>query len=168
VISLNNPRHPLTAKAEDSSADRIKRQKALAVRTLFGGKASPLLDFSKLSPTPAIRDDGGTDLSSLSALRLPEKAGPTLAQRLDKLPDEVQRLTREYPTLAIEHLECLGAVVREEKRRQQAVPVSFNALSKAMRTTVEKAEAIVGELQRVGLIRRVAMTAPLPHFVPSL
>jgi hypothetical protein len=37
-----------------------------------------------------------------------------------------------------------------------------------MRTTVEKAEAIVGELQRVGLIRRVAMTAPLPHFVPSL
>jgi hypothetical protein len=159
----------LNLPAKDTPEAREARKKAAEARTLFGGPASDYgsgLDFTKATGPAKTSGMGMSTLDIYAPVQRADEAkrAETEAQ-MEKLPASIAALPKKHPGLALDALEALASIQRSYAvRGEQPVPVHRGDLARNIGVSVERAEAIINDLQARNLIQRHATAGTVPHF----
>lgn len=152
----------LNLPAATRPADREAVRRAEQAKGLFGGPASEKglgLNFNAPDKAPARTTPGGTTtMSFYDTVSRSETAQQAEAHdRLARLPKAIQQAAQAQGLTDLPLLEIAGAIHRKsEVYGGERVQVFASDLAKATGTTTQRAEQLIDEAVRRGLIERTA------------
>lgn len=154
-------------------ADREAVRRAEEASKLFGGSARVKglgLNF-RAPDTAQAKTSGMASTMDLYApvIRAEDAKREEIARRMDALPSHIAALPQKEPGLGVDALEAL-AVIERGSRAMGGQPVSITRgdLARAIKSTPERAEAIISDLERRKLLRRQATAGCLDYFTVQL
>lgn len=152
----------LNLPAPSRPADREAVRRAEQAKGLFGGPASERglgLNFRAPDKAPARTTPGGTTtMSFYNTVSRSETAQQAEAHdRMARLPKSIQQAAQAQGIADLALLEIAGAIHRKsEVYGGERVQVFASDLAKAIGTTTQRAEQLIDEAVRRGLIERTA------------
>lgn len=171
MITIGDPRrHDISAAQRERF--ETARKGAAAGTKLFGGTADETgtrLDFN----TPSTRRVKSSGMASTMDLYAPtvrdeDAARDDLARRKSALPAHIADLSTKFG-LAVDALEVLSLVEQRSKAMGGSpVPVQRGEVARAVGTTPDRAEEIIGTLERRNFIRRQAISGTIAYYTASL
>jgi hypothetical protein len=125
------------------------------------------------APDTAVAKSSGMNGSALDfyapVTRAEDAKREEIARRMDALPVHIAALPNTHAGLAVDALEALAIIERSVKAMgHQPVAVTRGDLARAIKSTPERAEAIITDLERRSLINRKATAGSLDYFTVRL
>lgn len=171
MITIGDPRK---TNISTSQRERIEtaRKNAAAGTKLFGGTADETgkaLDFN----TPSTRRAKSSGMASTMDLYAPavrdeDAARDDLSRRKSALPAHIADLSTKSD-LGVDALEVLSLVEQRSKAMGGGpVAVQRGEVARAAGLTPDRAEEIIGTLERRNLIRRQAIPGTIAYYTVSL
>ena len=161
MIPYGDPRKTSDASGNTERAEIARRNAAEATK-LFGGSARVKglgLNFNAPDKAPARTTPGGTTtMSFYDTVSRSETAQQAEAHdRLARLPKAIQQAAQAQGIADLTLLEIAGAIHRKsEVMSGERVQVFASDLAKATGTTTQRAEQLIDQAVRLGLIERTA------------
>jgi hypothetical protein len=161
MIPYGDPRKTPQA-AGDTERAQVARRHAKEAKGLFGGPASQSglgLNFRAPDKAPARTTPGGTTTMSFydSVSRSETAKQGETHDRLAKLPKAIQNVAQAQGVTDLALLEIAGAIHRKsEVYGGERVQVFASDMAKATGLTTQRAEQLIDEAVRRGLIERTA------------
>lgn len=167
MINYGDPRK--TNVVENPERSVVRSRRAAAATKWLGGssRANCPLDFSAVSPA-SVKTSGLASTLDLyaPAVRAEEAQRQEIARRMDALPPHLAALPKKEPDIAVDTLEALAVIeARSKAVGGQPVAVQRGDLARAIKASPERAEAIISDLTRRGLIRRQPTAGTIDYFV---
>lgn len=172
MIPYGDPRKTPAASGNTERAEIARRNAAEATK-LFGGSARVKglgLNF-RAPDTAQAKTSGMVSTMDLYApvVRAEDAKREEIAHRMDALPSHIAALPRKEPGLGVDALEALAVIERSSKAMGgQPVSVIRGDIARAIKSTPERAEAIIADLERRSLLRRQATAGTVDYFTVCL